>query len=513
MGNQKSLFLLTLRHQLLCLAKTCVKLTQFEMKTLRLLFLLSAFPLMGIAAEPHRYFPDPDTAIQHKIEAWKDLKFGLLMHWGAYSQWSIVESWSVCPEDLSWATGARKKGYGDDYNAYRTAYEQLKSTFNPVHFNPGKWADAARAAGMKYVIFTTKHHDGFCMWDSKYTDYKITDPGCPFSTDARRDVTKGIFDAFRDRGFWTGAYFSKPDWHSDFYWWKKFPPVDRNANYSIAKYPEQWKQFVDYTHNQLVELTSRYGKVDILWLDGGWVRKKSDEEVHETLTEVYEGSRWSRNPQSQDIDMPSLVKKVRQQQPEVLVVDRDVPGPYQNYLTPEQQIPDSILPYPWETCMTMAGSWSYVATDKYKPAGQLIKTLVDVVSKGGNLLLNIGPGPDGEFAPDAYDRLNALSQWMSKNGEAIYATRPMDHFKEGDNVRFTQSKDHRKRYIFMLEQPDATFTLHSLRIKKGDVISTIGDKQRCKWSSTTDGVLITLPASFIQNGKHVWVLCVEDGRN
>ena len=464
----------------------------------------------GAYAGSQQYYPDADTTIQKRIEAWKDLKFGLLMHWGAYSQWSIVESWSICPEDLSWATGARKKEFGDDYSTYLKKYENLQTSFNPVNFNPAKWATAAQAAGMKYVIFTTKHHDGFCMWDTKYSNYKITDQSCPFSKDARKDVTKGIFDAFRERGFWTGAYFSKPDWHSDYYWWKKFPPVDRNANYSIDKYPDQWKKFVEYTHNQIGELTSNYGKVDILWLDGGWVRKKTAEEVHETLTEIYEGSRWARNPQSQDINMPELVKQVRSKQPEILVVDRDVQGPYQNYLTPEQQIPDSILPYPWETCMTMAGSWSYVATDQYKPTEQLIRTLVDVVSKGGNLLLNIGPGPDGEYAGDAYQRLNDLSGWMKINGNAIYSTRPLDHFNEGKNIRFTQSKDHLRRYVFLFEKPGATIVLNSLPFTSKSKVKSVDGRSNFKWKRTKDGIAIELNNGFISSGKYVWVLSVEN---
>lgn len=477
------------------------------------LFLLSIFSILSLnilAEEPEKYFPDPDTSIQRKLENWQDLKFGLLMHWGAYSQWNIVESWSICPEDLSWATGGRKKGMGDDYAAYRTAYENLKTTFNPINFNPEKWADAAQSAGMKYVVFTTKHHDGFCMWDTKYTDYKITDTGCPFSINPRRDVTKEIFNAFRSRGLWTGAYFSKPDWHSDYFWWKKFPPSDRNANYSIAKYPEQWKKFTEFTHNQINELLTNYGTVDILWLDGGWVRKKSDEQVHETLTEIYEGSRWARNPQSQDIDMPTLVQNARQLQPELIVVDRAVPGVHQNYLTPEQQIPDTILPYPWETCMTMAGSWSYVETDKYKPSDKLVETLVDIVSKGGNLLLNIGPSPLGEFAPDAYARLNDISRWMKINSEAIYATRPMDHFREGDRIRFTRSKDNRVRYVFMLDTPESTVKLTSLKLKKGARITALSGKVSCSWKQTSEELTITIPEKTRTSGEYVWVLKIEE---
>ncbi|MEZ4894644.1 MAG: alpha-L-fucosidase [Saprospiraceae bacterium] len=363
----------------------------------RISFLVSLFACFHIQAQEQAYFPDPDTVIQRRLEEWQDLKFGLLMHWGTYSQWGIVESWSICPEDLGWASGARKKGIADNYNDYVIAYEKLKNTFNPTKFDPDKWAEAAADAGMKYLVFTTKHHDGFCMFDSKYTDYKITDKDCPFSVHPRSNIAKNVFNAFRKQNFWIGAYFSKPDWHSNYYWWKHFPAVDRNCNYSIRKHPDRWELFKEFTHNQIDELMSDYGKMDILWLDGGWVRPKTDEEVLDQLTEIYDNSRWARNPQSQDIDMASIVEKARAKQPELIVVDRAVPGVHQNYLTPEQHIPDSGLPYPWETCMTMAGSWSYVPNDRYKPTEELIKKLVDIVSKGGNYLLNIGPSPEGDL--------------------------------------------------------------------------------------------------------------------
>jgi len=460
-------------------------------------------------AQHKEYYPDPDTAIQHRLEEWKDLKFGLLMHWGTYSQWGIVESWSICPEDLGWATGGRKNGVSDSYNGYVTAYENLKITFNPVKFNPEKWAAAAKDAGMKYMVFTTKHHDGFCMFDSKYTDYKITDPNCAFSSNPRSNVTKEIFSAFRKENFWIGAYFSKPDWHSDYYWWKKFPASDRNANYSIQKYPEQWKKFTDYTHNQINELVSDYGKLDILWLDGGWVRRKTDEEVKETLLEVEDGSRWARNPQSQDINMPLLVKEVRAKQPKLIVVDRAVPGEQQNYLTPEQHIPNEGLPYPWETCMTMANSWSYVPNDVYKPANEIIEKLVDIVSKGGNYLLNIGPGPDGELDPAAYQRLKEIGSWMKVNGEGIYGSRMYSSFNEGDGIRYTQSKDGNTKYIFFFEFPSAKTILTKIKFSKKTKVQLLGSKDPVKWKSTEQGTEINLSPKMKTVTDHVWVLKVQ----
>lgn len=444
--------------------------------SLLLLFFLSGFVVQG--QQP--YFPDPDTLIRKRITEWQDLKFGLLMHWGPYSQWGVVESWSICPEALSWATGGRRGGLSDDYVAYKKAYEGLKYSFYPNRFDPGKWAAAAKKAGMKYVVFTTKHHDGFCMFDTKTTDYKITSPDCRASSLPQADVTKAIVDAFRKENLWTGLYFSKPDWHCDYYWWKMFPPADRNCNYSISKYPERWELFKQYTHTQIDELMSNYGKIDILWLDGGWVRPKTEEELKQEMADVYEGSRWARNPQSQDVDMAGIVKDARAKQPGLIVVDRAVPGIYQNYLTPEQHIPEEGLSYPWETCMTMGTSWSYVPDEHFKSVHQLLFSLVDVVSKGGNLLLNIGPGPDGTWREEEYCRLDSIGDWMAINGEAIYNTRPYHVWHEGKDIRFTASKDGKKIYVFLLDKKLASIQLSSVDLSKAKSIqlfTTQGSRQ------------------------------------
>ncbi len=461
------------------------------------------------AQEQQQYFPDPDPAIQQRLEQWKDLKFGLLMHWGTYSQWGIVESWSICPEDLSWATGGQKPGVANNYADYVKKYTELKKTFNPKKFDPKKWADAAKDAGMKYLVFTTKHHDGFCMFDSKYTDYKITDKDCAFATNPSANITKELFNAFRNDGMWIGAYFSKPDWHSDYYWWDKFPPADRNANYSVQKYPAQWKKFVDYTHNQVNEIMTDYGKIDILWLDGGWVRKKTAAEIKEQLSDEAEGSRYARNPQSEDIDMPRLVKESRAVQPGLIVVDRAVPGPNQNYLTPEQQIPEKGLPYPWETCMPMATSWSYVPGDVYKPTEEIIEKLVDIVSKGGNYLLNIGPGPDGELDPVAYARLKEIGAWMKINGQAIYGTRMCNAGNAQTGIHFTRSKNDKTHFIFLSDFPAGKLVLNQIPVDDHATIKMLGAAKKLSWKKVAGNIEIDIPQALKTVGDHVWVLKVE----
>jgi alpha-L-fucosidase len=178
-----------------------------------------------------------DPLVQQKLAHWQDLKFGLLMHWGTYSQWGIVESWSLCNEDEDWCK--RRGPYSHDYSLYKQKYAELQTTFDPQHFNPTLWSDAAAEAGMKYVVFTTKHHDGFCMFDTQLTDYKSTSTRCP----AQKDFTKEIFEAFRKNDFFIGAYFSKPDWHCPYYWDPYFATPDRNVNYNPKKYPEKWSAF------------------------------------------------------------------------------------------------------------------------------------------------------------------------------------------------------------------------------------------------------------------------------
>src|ERR1700754_838835 len=305
------------------------------------LLLLSFCSLVSMAQKHNvskDYIPPADPLVEKKLTEWQDLKFGLFMHWGTYSQWGVVESWSICPEDEGWTQ--RKGPYGATYNGYKAAYENLQTTFNPVKFNPEKWVKAAKDAGMKYVIFTTKHHDGFCMFDTKETDYKITSAKTPFSSNPRSNVTKEIFSAFRKENFMIGAYFSKPDWHTQNYWWNYFPPKDRNVNYDPKKYPERWQKFKDFTYNQIGELMTDYGKVDILWLDGGWVRPKSS--IDTTVD-------WQRTINyDQDIDMAKIAKMGRANQPGLIVVDRTVTGQYENYTTPEQTVPDKPLDHPWE---------------------------------------------------------------------------------------------------------------------------------------------------------------------
>lgn len=406
-----------------------------------------------------------DSLVLKKLDVWKDQKFGVLFHWGLYSVPGIVESWSICSEDVDWIP----RDTTWTYDEYKKWYWGLKDSFNPVDFNPDQWADVMEDAGMRYVVFTTKHHDGFCMYDTKETDFSIAHGA--FKDNPKKDVARYVFDAFRKKDFMIGAYFSKPDWHCPYYWWPYYATPDRNVNYKIANHPERWEKFCQFTYNQIGELMKGYGNFDILWLDGGWVGSAK-----------------------QDIHMDKIVDMAREAQPGLIVVDRAMRGKHENYQTPERGIPEKQLTYPWESCITLSNDWGWVPNAPYKSATKVINMLAEITAKGGCLLLGVGPTPQGLIEQPVVDRLHEVGEWLRANGKAIYNTTITPYYQEG-NIWFTADKDGKTLYaIYALpdgEQLPDTLTW-STNVPKGKM-TVLANGKRTSYQVEGEKVTVTLP--------------------
>jgi alpha-L-fucosidase len=329
-----------------------------------------------------------------RMEWYLDARFGMFIHWGLYA----------IPARGEWVRSTDKIPK-EDYMKY--FYE-----FNPVDYDPKKWARAAKMAGMKYVVLTVKHHDGFCLFDSKLTDFTSTNTKCG------RDLVAEYVDAVRGEGLKVGLYFSLIDWYHDDYphYGDRIHPMRENDTYKNDE--RNWNQYLEYMHGQVREICTNYGKIDVLWFDFSYADMR--------------GEKWKAT---------ELISMVRSLQPEVIIDNRlEVSGegygslamceptPYHgDFVSPEQIIPpDGIKDIQgnsiaWEACVTMNNNWGYHATDKfYKPASMLIKKLVECVSKNGNILLNVGPDAHGNIPEASMTILEQIGDWMSKNSESIY---------------------------------------------------------------------------------------------
>ena len=428
-----------------------------------------------MAENEKKYVMPEDPVILQKLEWFRDQKLALMMHWGPYSQWGIVESWALSDADAAWSRKDVTWGIGSE--DFKREYFGLNQTFNPVRFQPELWAELAKDNGFRYLTFTTKHHDGFCMWDTKFTDYRITAPSCPFSAHRYSDVCKHLFEAFRERGLGISAYFSKADWHTPYYWedGSKLAFRDRGPSYEPAKKPELWEKFVRFTHGQVLELVQNYGKIDVLWFDAGWVCREN----------------------GQDIKIEELIGKVREIQPWVLSADRTCGGICENYVTPEQCVPESPLDIPWESNVTMGNSFSFAYDDDYKSTKELIRLLVDVVAKGGNLALNVGPQPDGRLPKPAVERMKGIGEWLKVYGGAIYGTRVCAPCRSG-SFAFTQKECEKSAFaLYMHDGPERPGRLVIPGIGKKVVqIENMRTGEKPDFEATDAGYAIDMPDEF-----------------
>jgi alpha-L-fucosidase len=365
----------------------------------------------------------PVETDQHKAERmkwWTEARFGMFIHWGLY------------------ALPARHEWVKNYEHMTDEEYQKYFDHFNPDLFNPKEWAQMAKNAGMKYFVITAKHHEGFCLWDSKFTDYKAT------KTPYGRDLLKQVAQAFRDEGLRVGFYYSLLDWHHPEYAIDRNHPMYNNEEFKKNAAGRDMNKYVDYVLNQVRELLTEFGPIDCLFLDYSFPAGKD--------------GKGRKDWQSERI-----LKMVRELQPNIIVNDRldldDVPGGW-DFKTPEQFIPREWITVngkkvPWETCQTFSDSWGYYRDEEgWKSTHQLLALLIETVSKGGNLLLNVGPTARGTFDERAKTRLREIGEWMKLNSRSIYGcTQAPPEFKAPDNCLLTYNPQTKRLYIHVLSWP------------------------------------------------------------
>ena len=358
-----------------------------------------------------------------RMDWWREARFGLFIHWGLYS--IPAGEWKGKTNHAEWIRESAQIPLNQ--------YDEFVSQFNPKKFNADAWVTMAREAGMKYIVITSKHHDGFCLFDSKETDFDI------MSTPFKRDILKELSDACTKQGLTLCFYHSIMDWHNPDYLprrkWETDRPI-KDADY---------EKYVKYLKNQLTELVTNYGKIGVLWFDGEW----ESTWTHERGKDMYEYLRKFRP----DLIINNRVDKGRS---DMAGLTRDSSF-YGDFGTPEQEIPSLGLPgVDWESCMTMNDHWGYNKNDQnWKSSENLIRKLVDIASKGGNFLLNIGPTSEGLFPDSSINRLKEMGTWMKENGEAIYKTKASP-FKKLEWGRCTQKTQGDKTilYLHVFNWPD-----------------------------------------------------------
>lgn len=357
------------------------------------------------------------------MTTWFDTaRFGMFIHWGHSSQQGIELSWPMVGGNAALP----------EADMTVAAYQSSAATFNPTNWDPVSLARTAKSLGMQYAVFTTKHHDGYAMFDTKTSDFGVMHS--PYG----RDIVREFVDAFRAEGLRIGLYFSLIDWHHPDY--PAFKDEDKPYRFGRSRPPsdEQWARFIDVMFEQVRELLTNYGQIDVLWFDGGWERKPEQWKAKE------------------------LEALARELQPSILLNDRlPTVGDFE---TPEQFVPAQAPAETWETCMTLNESWAYNPNDTaWKSPRKLVHTLCEVAGRGGNLLLNVGPMGDGSLMPEQRSILGAMQRWLAANQQSIVGTEPG---LEPWQFYGPSTKRGSTTYLHLLMRPYETVTVRGVPIKK-----------------------------------------------
>lgn len=426
-------------------------------KIILMALLLSA---LRAGAQPN-YTPTPENL--RSREWFQDARFGLFIHWGVYSVLG----------DGEWVMNNK----GID----KQTYEKLPAFFNPVSYDPKEWVALAKAAGMKYITITSKHHDGFAMFDSKLTDWDIVD-----RTPYRKDVIKMLADECRKEGIKLFFYHSQLDWYQENY----FP---RGRTGSASGRPEKgdWYKYLDYMDGQLKELLTNYGEIGGIWFDGFWDKKDADWRLDKTYSLIHSlqpgclvGSNHHLPPfPGEDFQM----------------FEKDLPGHNTTGFSGDSRIGE----LPLETCETMNNAWGFNLLDKqYKPAKTLIQYLVKAAGYNSNFLLNVGPMPDGRIQPEFVAGLKEIGKWMEKNGETIYGTRGGPVSPRSWGVSTTKGN---KVFIHLLKPEDNNLLIPDFG-KKIKAATLYGNSVKLKFRQDAYGISIAVPTELQDETDTIIVL-------
>lgn len=432
--------------------------------------------------------PEADLARNQRIQWWRDGRFGMFIHWGLYA----------IPGGV-WKDSVHETGYSEwimfEEKIPVREYELLAKKFNPVKFDANSWASIAKKAGMKYVVLTAKHHDGFSMFDSKLTPYDIVD-----ATPFKRDATRELSDACRASGLKFGCYYS-----IDRDWYRPQGPGNRYKQSNVWDYPDSKqadfdRYLVDFAKPQIEELLVNY-KPDLLWFDG--IDMKNDAQVGN----LYQSIRNLR---------PECVLNSRIQG---CLFPKKIPPPHCDYITSgDNEIFDEPIGYEWENPGSMNTSFGFNRNDhNWVDAGKIVTRLVDIVSKGGNYLLNVGPTPEGLIPQPCIDHLMEVGAWMETNGEAIYGTSPWRVFHDGTaggdapvNIRFTAKGN--SLYAICMSWPGTDALVRALggQDLPGKTISGVrmlGSNEEIQWRQTADGLELSVPRA--KPCRHAFVYRID----
>lgn len=433
------------------------------------------------------YTKESDEDFDKRMEWWRDETFGMFIHWGLYAIPAGTYNGKAINGIGEWIM--------DHAQIPVEEYEKYAAQFNPTEFNADEWVQIAADAGMKYIIITSKHHDGFCLWDSKVTEYDIMDAS-PY----KKDILAALKEACDKHDVKLGFYHSIMDWHHPHAQAPAYPDYNHRDTSKMNPKFEDYVQ--NYLKPQVQELIENYDPY-VMWFDGEWI----PEWTHEHGVEMYN---FIRNLKP-DIIINNRVDKGRQGMQGMSATDKDYAG---DFGTPEQEILEGTSEFDWESCMTMNDTWGFKTSDNnWKSAELLVHQLVDVAAKGGNYLLNVGPTAQGKIPAPSVERLAEVGDWMDVNREAIYATNRLNKFKEGEHLFYTKSKDESSIYAIATAWPGNELRFEQVTPEEGSEITLLGYEKPLEWSKDGAATVVKLPTDLqkAENrpAKYAWTFKVK----